>query len=103
VARRLLLVMILGVFLFTTVGCYSLKHTVGSGGSGMGAVTVARQWYILWGLVPLNHMDSRMLVDSQTKDYTVWTWCSPVDVLMDLLLNIIIPTSITSRTIEVWR
>ena len=102
-ARRFLLVALIGVFLFTTIGCYSLKHTVGEGGSPMGKVTVGRQWYILYGLIPLNHIDSRMFVDSQVKNYTIWTWCSPVDVLMNILLNFIIPTTITSRTIEVWR
>ena len=38
-------------------GCMAHTHVVGTG-AGTGVEDEARQWYVLWGLVPINDVDS---------------------------------------------
>jgi hypothetical protein len=67
----------LGIFLSS---CSATMHTVGAGGKG-DCKTVGqfdakkKQWYIFWGLLPLNKVDSKDLAGG-AQDYTVRTTTS---------------------------
>jgi hypothetical protein len=65
--KKLSLAMAMVVILFSS--CYTLTHTVGSGGSG-GEKIEKRAWYVLWGLVPLNTVESKAMAGNATN-YTV--------------------------------
>jgi hypothetical protein len=99
-ARKVLIVALVAVLLVGAIGCMAHTHTVGAGSRGMGPPTTAKQWYILWGLVPINSADSKYLAGDAT-DYTVHTWQSPIDVIINIFLGYY--TSIKVRTVEVWR
>lgn len=79
-------------------GCYTLEHTVGRGAQG-GHEESERQWFILYGLVPLNEVDSQDLA-GDAKDYDVETEQTVSDVLINLLTGFV---SIFSRTVTVTR
>src|SRR5213593_3334540 len=78
--------------------CYTLTHTVGRGGSGR-AVEQARQWYALWGLVPINHVDGGRLAGG-AAEYTIRTQASFLDVLINIVTGYV---SIVSRTVTVTK
>lgn len=64
--------------------CYTMTHQVGTGFVSTGAAgepQEKQQWWILWGLVPLNHVDSHALAGDATN-YTVRTQFKPLDVLI---------------------
>jgi hypothetical protein len=79
-------------------GCYHFRHTVGDGG-GRTSVQVERQWYALWGLIPLDRVDGGELAGS-ASDYTIETELGPVDIVLNLITAWV---SITSRSVKVYR
>ncbi len=78
------------------VGCVSHTHVVGLGPTGTGSAT-ARQFYILFGLVPLNTIDTQRLAPDLTS-YAIDTRFSFVDLLCSPLL---LPFTMTTRTVTV--
>lgn len=76
--------------------CYTIEHTVGQGAQAFNVET-KRQWYILYGLVPLNEVDSKAM--SQGKaDYTIKTEMTPLDVIIGIFTGFV---TIAPRTVEV--
>ena len=63
------------------IACFSMTHTVGSGGTG-GSQVSHRTWYVLWGLIPLNEKDSKDLAGGAT-DYTVHAERNAVDIILN--------------------
>ena len=63
-------------------GCFSMTHTVGTGGTG-GSQVSHRTWYVLWGLVPINEKDSAVLAGGST-DYTVHTERDVLDIVLNI-------------------
>jgi hypothetical protein len=47
-------------------GCMTNIHKIGSGAAGSN-VTTTRQWYVLWGLVPINHVDTNAIAGGATN------------------------------------
>lgn len=71
------------VFLSVTLGgCFSMRHTVGNGGTGQSKVAT-KQWFLLWGLVPLTDVDGGKMAGGAT-DYTIQTQYSFVDWLISI-------------------
>ena len=91
----LALALVLGL---TLSSCYTFKHQVGTGGTG-GASVEERQWWILWGLVPLNDVDSHRMASTATN-YTVTTEFTPLDVLISLFTSLV---TVYVQTVEVER
>lgn len=78
--------------------CYTMTHQVGDGGTGQ-SETSKRQWFILWGLVGLNDVDSHELAAGAT-DYTIQTEQSAIDVLINLFTAAV---TVYSREITVTK
>ncbi len=66
-------------------GCYTATHTVGNGGTGASKVS-ARQWYALWGLVPINKADGGKLA-SGAADYKIKSQITPVDWIITVVTS----------------
>lgn len=79
-------------------GCAGHIHMVGDGGDGSETVE-QRQWYVLWGLVPINNVDSAEMADGAT-DYTIDTEQSALDVIINIFTGIV---SVYSRTVTVTK
>ena len=80
----------------TLASCWTMTHTVGQGGQG-GQIETAKQWYVLWGLVPISEVDSKEMAGG-ASDYTVTTEMTFIDGLISAVLGGI---SIGTRTVEV--
>jgi len=77
-------------------GCAAHQHTIGAGPSS-GQTAEARQWYILWGLVPLNEVDSQAMAAGATN-YEIQTEQSFLDVVMNIFTGLV---TVYSRTVTV--
>jgi hypothetical protein len=87
---------LLGALTLPMSSCYTMSHQVGSGGTGA-SESSERQWFILFGLVPINHVDSHEMAGG-ASDYTVTTEQSALDVLINIFTAWI---SVYSREITV--
>jgi hypothetical protein len=81
-----------------TIGCYTQNFIVGSGPKG-NTVVAERQWYILFGLVPLNTVDTQKMAGGATN-YKIMTQQSIVDVVINIFTGIV---TVASRTVEVTK
>ena len=76
--------------------CVSHTHVVGLGATGTGN-TVARQFYLFFGLFPVNTIDTQRMAPDLTS-YTVETSFGLVDLALSPFL---LPFSLTTRTVRV--
>ena len=88
------IVLILGVLLF--IGCAAHVHKVGNGAQG-NDMMMARQWYVLFGLVPINEVDTNAMAGTAT-DYEIMTQYTGLDVIINIFTGVI---SVNSRTVIV--
>jgi PBP1b-binding outer membrane lipoprotein LpoB len=90
--KSLLLALTIALFLSS---CYTMVHTMGTGASGSEMVK-ERQWYALWGLVPITNVDSKAMAGG-AENYTVKTQRSFVDQIIGMFTGIvtIYPMSVT--------
>lgn len=78
------------------IGCASHTHVVGNGAQGIDTME-ARQWYVLWGLVPINEVDSHVMAGG-AMDYEITTQLSAVDVVINAVGTYV---SVYCRTVKV--
>ena len=76
-ANSVIALLALGIILSS---CNATMHTVGTGGKGncksVGQYDAKKkQWYLFWGLLPLNKVDSKALAGG-AQNYTVRTTTS---------------------------
>ena len=96
--KHMVILLCVGALIFTMVGCAGHVHQVGKGAQG-NQIIETRQWYILFGLVPLNEVDTAQIAGDAT-DYTIVTEQSALDVVMNIFTSYI---SVVSRTITVTK
>lgn len=92
--KCLAVVLILGIFV--VIGCSTHIHKVGNGAQG-NDMMIQRQWYVLFGLVPLNEVDTNAMAGGAT-DYHIITQHTPLDIVINLFTGVI---SVNSRTVAV--
>jgi len=85
----LVLMLILG-------GCATHIHQVGNGAQGNNVVE-ARQWYILFGLAPLNTVDTNQMAGDAT-DYEIKTEITVLDFIFNIFTSYV---TVNSRTVTV--
>lgn len=78
------------------IGCAAHTHKVGKGAQGYD-ITAARQWYVLWGLVPINDADTNAMAAGAT-DYEITTSITPVDFIINAIGSYI---TVNCRTVTV--
>ena len=99
--RKLFSMIMVAVMLFVMVaasGCMAHTHVVGSGGSGDEFVE-KRQWYVLWGLVPINEVDTVEMADG-ASNYTIDTERSALDIIINIFTGLV---TVHSRTVTVTK
>lgn len=79
-------------------GCAAHTHKIGTGVQGSQKVA-ARQWYVLWGLVPINQENTDLLAEG-AKNYTIKTEQSALDVIINLFIGYV---SVVSRTVTITK
>ena len=91
----------IAVLAVTTVllgGCFTMNHVVGEGAK-TGVTKTDRQWYALWGLVPINTVDTKAMAGSATQ-YTIKTEYTPLDFVINIFTSFV---TIESMTVEVTK
>jgi hypothetical protein len=78
--------------------CTAHVHKIGAG-SQKGDVVKKKQWYVLFGLVPLNNVDSAVLA-GDAKDYQIKTVYNVDDVLISFFTSYV---TISCRSVEVTK
>ncbi len=84
--RKMTCLLIIFSFVFLA-GCFAIKHNVGDGAQGNTTVT-ERQWFILFGLVPINEVNSQTMAGGAT-DYEITTKMTFVDGLIGVFTGIV--------------
>lgn len=98
--KLLICIMVLSMML---VGCSTNIHTVGAGPQ-TGMSNTARQYYLLYGLIPVNRVDTNEMAKSmQTENYEIKTQVGPVDVGINLASAILVGGLVSSRTVTVTK
>ena len=96
--KKMAVLMVVVLIASFALGCAAHIHTVGAGPQQSGDET-ARQWYILWGLVPINDVDSKAMAGG-ASDYEIKTEISPIDFLIGIPASLV---TIQSRTVTVTK
>ena len=94
--KKVMAAVLLVVFCFVLVGCYTIEHQVGKGAQ-TGVSMEKKQWFILFGLVPLNKPNTNQMSGGAT-DYTIKTEQSVVDVVIGIFTGYV---TIYPRTVTV--
>ncbi len=84
--------------LLVMTGCCMHTHVVGDGAQ-RGVDEQQRQWYVLWGLVPINDVDTKAMSGGET-DYTIKTEQSALDVIINIFTGWV---TVYSRTVTVTK
>jgi hypothetical protein len=95
--RKFSVVLLIVAMLFV-IGCAAHVHKVGEGAQG-NDITMARQWYVLWGIVPINEVDTNAMAE-EAIDYEITTSVTPIDFVINAVLGNI---SINCRTVTVQK
>jgi len=85
--KKIIALILIGLMVFGLIGCYTTTHVVGKGAQGNTVVT-ARQWYALYGLIPLNQVDSQKMAGG-AKDYTITTQFTFIDYVIGAITGMI--------------
>lgn len=78
--------------------CTAHIHTVGDGPKG-NTVLKQKQWYVLFGLIPLNTVDTKVMA-GDAEDYQIKTVSNADDVLISIFTNYV---SVHCRTVQVTK
>ena len=95
--RKLSAALLVVAMLFV-IGCAAHVHKVGKGAQS-NDITFERQWYILWGLVPINEVDTNVMAEGAT-DYEIVTAYTPIDAVISAVLYF---ATINCRTVSVQK
>ncbi len=77
------------------IGCSTHVHTIGKGAQSTDVIE-SRQWYFLYGLVPINDVDTNAMA-GDAADYEITTQYGIIDILISAVTSSIIHT----RTVSV--
>ena len=96
--KKVIAAILLVVFCFVMVGCFTIQHQVGKGAQ-TGVSVEKKQWFFLWGLVPLNNVNTNQMAGGAT-DYTIKTEQNVVDVVIGLFTGYV---TVYPRTVTVTK
>ena len=94
-------VMIMIVSSLFLIGCSTHVHTVGTGPQ-TGVKNTARQYYLLYGLIPLNTVDTDKMAGS-VANYEIQTQVGGMDVVINIASAVAIAGIVSSRTVTVTK
>jgi hypothetical protein len=86
------------VFLLGMLACSAHVHQVGTGPQ-TGQTIEARQWYVLWGLIPLNDVNTQQMAGG-ANNYEIATEQGVLDIIINIFTGYV---SVYSRTVKVTK
>ncbi len=96
VLRNTVLLGLVALFAFSVLACTTHEHIVGTGAS-TGFTESTKQWYLLWGLIPLNSVDTKAM-SGGSENYKIVTQTSIVDAILSGFGSAV---SLQVRTVQV--
>lgn len=96
--RKVTSIVLLCALMLILVGCTAHIHKVGMGPQG-NTVLQQRQWYVLWGLVPINNVDTNQMAGG-ASNYQIKTETSDLDVIINIFTTYV---TVVSRTVTVTK
>lgn len=96
--KKIISLLAILVIISLIAGCAAHIHKVGQGAQGDDKKE-ARQWYVLWGLVLINEVDTQQMADG-AADYTIKTEQSALDIIINIFTSSV---SVVSRTVTVTK
>ena len=96
--KKIIALLTLFALIIVIAGCSAHIHKIGAGAQG-NAVIEARQWYVLWGLIPINTVDTNAMAGGAT-DYEIKTENSALDIIINIFTGYI---TVVSRTVTVTK
>jgi len=94
--RNVILLGLIAVLAFSMVGCMTHEHIVGTG-AATGYTESAKQWYLLWGLVPLNNVDTKAM-SGDSENYKIITQTTLIDAILSGIGGV---ATLQVRTVQV--
>ena len=94
--RRITAALVLVSLLAALSSCAVHMHKIGTGAAGADVIA-QRQWYVLWGLVPLNNVDTAVMSAGATN-YDIRTETTVLDFVINVFTGIV---TVNSRTVTV--
>ena len=94
--KKSLIVLLLIAVLVSFTACYTHTHIVGNGAQ-TGQEINQTQWYALFGLIPLNHVDTATMAGG-AGNYTIQTEQTFVDGLISIFTSYV---TISRQTVTV--
>jgi len=95
--KKIVTIIMLVAFI-ALVGCSANIHKIGKGAQG-GEVIEARQWYILYGLMPLNEVDTNQMAGG-AANYEIKTEQGVMDIIINMFTSCV---TVGSRTVTVTK
>ena len=96
--KKMVYMMALLICLISVSSCYTLTHQVGAGAQGSQTVE-KRQWYVLYGLVPINEVSSQDMAAGAT-DYTITSQHTFLDLIISAFTGIV---TVQAKTVKVTK
>ena len=84
------------IAMLCVIGCAAHTHKVGNGAQG-NDIMEARQWYALWGLVPLNDVDTNAMA-GDAANYEIVTEVTLIDAIINVFTGSV---TVYSRSVTV--
>jgi len=95
--KRIVSLVMLVAFI-ALVGCSANIHKIGNGAQ-KGEVMEARQWYVLFGLIPLNEVDTNQMAGG-VANYEIKTEQGFMDIIINMFTSAV---TVYSRTVTVTK
>jgi len=93
-----ILIVVLVISSMVMISCSTHVHTIGNGAQ-TGQSVSATQWYALFGLVPLNSVDTKAMAGGAV-DYEIQTQTAVMDIVIGIPASWI---TLTRRTVTVTK
>ena len=94
--KKKLLLILIPMFCLIIVSCSTHVHQVGTGAQ-TGMSETQTQWFILFGLVPLNQVDTGAMANG-ADNYEIKTSTEPIDILIGIPCQYV---TVTRRSVTV--
>ncbi len=96
--KKIFMTTMIVIMLLSLVACSTHIHKVGNGAQGNNVQT-ARQWYVLWGLVPINEVNTNQMAAGATN-YEIKTEQTFIDGLITAFTSTV---TVSCRSVEVTK
>ena len=91
--KRAFMVAVTAIVLVSLGGCMTHEHIVGTG-AATGYTESSKQWFLLYGLIPLGNVDTKAMAGG-APDYKIVTQTTIIDaIISNITVGLLIPRTV---------